>query len=311
MMMADALTLAFCFFLLIAGAFVMLYRALYSEHPLQRRLEEMAGRSRVGEGRLSGEAPPEHGLGEVFLDWARKRMPQPNLEKPAVEKMVRTLRHAGFYDPTAPKAFQAIRLLSALAGALLGYLVSPFLGRSGTILMLIGVGLGYEIPIFAIRRMSNARQLRITKELPDIIDLLVVSVECGLGLQAAIRVVGRESGRQGKIMGEQLSTLSNEVSAGSTLGEGLRAVADRTGVDDVRSLAAMLIQSEKLGTEIGSALRGTSEQLRVKRSQRAEEAAQKLPIKMVFPMVLFLLPAMMAILIGPALVQIFRAFRFN
>ena len=159
--------------------------------------------------------------------------------------------------------------------------------------------------------MANARQLRIRKELPDIIDLLVVSVECGLGLQAAIRVVGRESQRQGRALGDQLTALSNELIAGSTLAEGLKAVGERTGVDDVKNLAAMLVQSDKLGTEIGHALRSTSEQLRIKRSQRAEEAAQKLPIKMVFPMVLFLLPAMMLVLIGPAMVQIFRAFRFH
>ncbi len=309
--MGEPFTSALFVFVLTSGGFFLIYSAVYGHHPLQRRMEELAARFKAGQEKQDNDAPAQHRLGAVFLDWAQKGMPQPDLDKPAVEKLVQTLRHAGFYHPAAPKAFQAVRLLCTAGGAVLGYILPLFLHRSTILAIPIGAGLGYEIPIIMVRRMANARQLRIRKELPDIIDLLVVSVECGLGLQAAIRVVGRESQRQGRALGDQLTALSNELIAGSTLAEGLKAVGERTGVDDVKNLAAMLVQSDKLGTEIGHALRSTSEQLRIKRSQRAEEAAQKLPIKMVFPMVLFLLPAMMLVLIGPAMVQIFRAFRFH
>ena len=105
-----------------------------------------------------------------------------------------------------------------------------------------------------------------------------------------------------------MALLSAELAAGGSLSDGLRGVAQRTGVEDLKTFSAILVQSEKLGTEIGQALRATADQLRVKRSLRAEEAAQKLPVKMVFPLVLLLLPAMMLILVGPAMIQFLRVF---
>jgi tight adherence protein C len=138
-----------------------------------------------------------------------------------------------------------------------------------------------------------------------------VCAECGLGLLASIRIVGRECERQGRLMGGQLASASAELAAGSTLGESMRAIALRTGVEEIKNFSAILVQSEKLGTDMAQALRATGDQLRVTRTMRAEEMAQKLPIKMVFPMVFLLLPALMIVLTGPALIQFFRVFNFR
>jgi tight adherence protein C len=296
-------------FLLTFGLCATLYFAVdRNDRPLRQRLDDMAVKFRIGEESAPDAALVSQGVAGKLMDFAQRRMPDPNLEKPAVEKLVQTLQYAGFYGTGAAKIFQLLRLLSMIVLAIVGYVVANLYEASTLFLMLIGGAAGYAVPIFCVRTMANRRQTMIRREIPDLIDLLVVCVECGLGLMASIRIVGRESERHGRIMGEQLLQLSAELTAASTLGEGLRGVADRTGVDDIRTFSAILVQSEKLGSEMSEALRAVAEQLRAKRSMRAEEMAQKLPVKMIFPMVLFLLPAMLIVLLGPAMLNIFRFF---
>ncbi len=277
--------------------------------PCSVRLNDLAVKFRMGDGAAAGEPMPG-GVTQSFVEWAQRRMPDPNLDKPAVEKLVHTLEHAGFEGSAAPKVFQAIRLLATAGGVLLGYLAGAIRGNA-IFFMVAGAAFGYLLPLLYVRYLARSRQTKIRRELADVIDLLVVCVECGLGLMAAIRIVGRECERQGRIMGAQLGRLSAELAAGSSLGEGFQAVAQRTGVEDIKTFSAILVQSEKLGTEMAQALRATAEQLRIKRSMRAEEMAQKLPIKMIIPLILFLLPAMMLILAGPPAITIFRNFKFG
>ncbi len=296
------------FFLLTFALGATLYFAVdRGQRPLQQRLDDLAVKFRLGDTAPEDE-PVSHGIAGKLMEFAQRRMPEPDLDKPAVEKLVRTLQYAGFYSPAALKVFQLLRLLATGGLAVLGYLVAIATGGSILLYMIVLGAAGYALPIFYVRSLAKKRQLLIRREIPDMIDLLVVCVECGLGLMAAIRVVGRESERQGRIMGEQLLQLSAELTAASTLGEGLRSMADRTGVDDIGTVSSILIQSEKLGSQMGEALRATAEQLRVKRTMRAEEMAQKLPIKMIIPMILFLLPALMLVLLGPAMITIFRFF---
>lgn len=310
-MTADPFIAVIWFFVLALAACAMVYLAIdRGDRPLQRRLQEMAAAFRISEGNYN-EPVGSGGVAETLLEWAQRRLPAPNTEKPAVEKLVQTIQYAGFYSPAAPKLFQAVRLLVTALGGLLGYLGARFVGGSAIILCTAGAAIGYLVPLYYVRWLARTRQSNIRREMADVIDLLVVCVECGLGLLAAIRIVGREAGHQGRIMGEQLSTLSAELAAGASLADGFRAIAQRTGVDDIRTLSAILVQSEKLGTEMGQALRATAEQLRVKRSMRAEEMAQKLPVKMIFPMVFFLLPAILMVLVGPVMIQIFRSFNFR
>jgi tight adherence protein C len=139
------------------------------------------------------------------------------------------------------------------------------------------------------------------------LDLLVVCVEAGLGLCEAIKIVGSETQRQKQEIGTELSTVSAELAAGSSLGQALRSFAVRTAVEDIKPLAATLVQSEQLGAQIGPALRSISDSMRTTRRLRAEEAAAKTTVKILFPLVLFILPAMMSVIVGPAMIQIMRA----
>ena len=315
-METGALIPVFWFFVLSFAACATLYLAFPRGHQsTQRRLQSLALKFRYGEGSyLEGadQAGAESGSGIAnVLDWAQRWIPKPDLKKPAMEKLAQTLTYAGFENPAAPRLFQLIRLNVTAACALLGYLLSVVRGDFASIYVVSAAMIGYLAPLYYVRTLARSRQKRIRREIVDVIDLLVVCVECGLGLLAAIRIVGRECEHQGRLMGAQLARLSAELTAGSGLGEGLRAVAQRTGVEEIRSFAAILVQSEKLGTEMAQALLATADQLRVKRSLRAEEVAQKLPIKMIIPLIGFLLPAMMMILLGPPIIQIFRSFNFH
>jgi tight adherence protein C len=166
--------------------------------------------------------------------------------------------------------------------------------------------LGYVLPAFYIAARIKSRQKQMQKALPDALDLLVVCVEAGLGLNQALVRVSEEIERVSTVLSEQIGLVNLEIRAGTPRDEALRNLADRTGLEDIRSLVAMLIQTDRFGTSIAQALRVQSETLRTKRRQRAEEAAAKTTIKLVFPLVLFIFPAMFVVILGPALIQIFE-----
>jgi len=135
----------------------------------------------------------------------------------------------------------------------------------------------------------------------------VVCVEAGLGITESIKMVGSEADRQGQLIGRELSMVSGELNSGAGLGRALRALAERTNIEDIKPLAATMIQSEQLGSRMGPALRALSDSLRSSRRMRAEETAQKTTVKILFPLVFFILPAMMIVIVGPAMMQILHA----
>ncbi len=311
-MAADPFISVTWVFLLSFAACATLYFALDRGHrATQRRLRDLAVKFRISEGNYHEQALWGSGVAETLLELARRRLPAPKLEKPGVEKLVQTIQYAGFDHPDAARIFLASRLLVTAACGLLGYLAAALVESSAWVFVFFGATLGYLAPLYYVKARANSRGRRIRRELPDVVDLLVVCVQCGLGLQAAIRIVGRECDRQGKTMGKQLATLSAELTAGASLSDGMRGIAQRTGVEDLKTISAILVQSEKLGTEMAQAMRATAEQLRARRNMRAEEMAQKVPVKMIIPLIAFLLPAMMLIMIGPAIVQIYRTFNFH
>jgi len=274
---------------------------------LDDRLNDLAVKVRMSDNAFDNEDEMPEGLGKMLLQWAVRRLPNPKLDTPSGERLLHTLSHAGFTSPAAVKMYQLVRLSSMAAVALFGLLLAFLTGTSsgGTLIyMVCGAVVGGFIPSYYVGSKARSRQVKITRELSDVLDLLVVCVEAGLGIFEAIRVVGKESERQQRILGSELATLSGEISAGATLAQGLRGLAERTGVDDVKALAAILIQSEKLGSQMAPALRSSSDSLRTKRRLRAEEAAQKSTVKMLVPLVLFVLPAMLIVIVGPALIQI-------
>jgi tight adherence protein C len=150
------------------------------------------------------------------------------------------------------------------------------------------------------------RQEKILVGFPDALDLMVVCVEAGLGLDAAINRVGEEMKVSNALLSEEFRLLGLELRAGKTRRDALKNLGLRTGLEEVKSLMTLLIQTDKFGTSIAQALRVHSDSMRTKRYQRAEEMAAKLPVKLVFPLILFIFPALFVVIVGPAVIKIFR-----
>jgi tight adherence protein C len=167
--------------------------------------------------------------------------------------------------------------------------------------MLAGVGasIGFMLPFLTVFRKSRARVREMRETLPDTLDLIVVCVEAGMGVDAALNRVGKEQNSQGLALGEELVLSTQEMQAGANRKEALIRLADRVGIEEFRALVTFLTQTEEMGGSIARSLRVYAETMRDKRSQAAEEAARKTVIKLIFPLVFFILPAIFIILLGP------------
>ena len=216
-------------------------------------------------------------------------------------KLQTKLVRAGYRGHEAVAVFFGIRL--AFAVLCFWVFATPMFMRSNLALALAGCGLGYLLPSMVLGRMAKRRQHRIRMGLADGLDLLVVSVEAGLGLDQAIQRVGEEIAFAHRDLSDELRLVNLELRAGKGRTESLRALAERTGVDDLASLVAMLVQTDRFGTSVAQSLRVHSETLRTKRRQRAEEAAAKTGVKMVFPLVFCIFPAIFVVTIGPAAIK--------
>lgn len=221
----------------------------------------------------------------------------------------RFLANAGYRGPTALPIYWGLRLLLPLVLGTLAFLITPALGYGPEITLFATIYfavVGYIAPPFYLRSKKNARQKDIQKALPDVLDLLVICVEAGLGLNQALLRVSQEIGHVSTLTASELSLVNSEIRAGVPREEALRNLADRTGVEDVRSLVTVLIQTDRFGTSVARALRVHSDTMRTKRRQRTEEAAAKTTIKLVFPLAFCIFPAMFVVVLGPALIQIAR-----
>jgi tight adherence protein C len=216
-------------------------------------------------------------------------------------KMRLRLVQAGFRGEESLTVFFGIRVAVAVGAFALCTL--PVIMRPNVPLALAGCGLGYVLPGIVLARLVKRRQHRIRLALPDALDLLVVSVEAGLGLDQALQRVGSEIDFAHPDLSHELRLVNLELRAGKGRVDALRNLAERTGVDDVASLVAMLIQTDRFGTSIAKSLRVHSDTLRTKRRQRAEEAAAKTGVKMVFPLVFCIFPAIFVVTIGPAAIK--------
>jgi tight adherence protein C len=222
-------------------------------------------------------------------------------------RVQQTLMQAGYRRSGAVAAYFGTRLamLTALgAAAIFGTLT---VGAPPAALILtgaVGATFGWVAPQYYVKRRIRKRQLSLQRALPDTLDLLVVCVEAGLGLNQALVRVSEEIEHVSEIMSEELVLANLEIRAGTPRDEALRNLGERTGLGDLKSLTAMLVQTDRFGTSIATALRVHSDTMRTKRRQRAEEAAAKTTIKLVFPLVLFIFPAMFVVILGPAVLHI-------
>jgi tight adherence protein C len=179
------------------------------------------------------------------------------------------------------------------------------------IFALIFGAMGYYVPTLWLGRAINRRRGEIQNGLPDAIDLMIVCIEAGSGIDQALNRVAEELAIAYPALARELELVSAETRAGKPRLEAFRNFADRTKVDDVRSLVAMLIQTDRFGTSIGQALRTHAETSRTKRRQRAEEKAAKLAVKLLFPLVFCLFPAFYVIVLGPSMLSLFRHFVYG
>lgn len=220
---------------------------------------------------------------------------------------------AGIRWRNAPAVFWGAKIVLAVLlpvcflGARIAY-PDRFL-FSHSILVSIGVFLaiaGFYLPNTWLRLKTNKRKQTIRDGFADALDLLVVCVEAGMGLDSAISRVAREMALDNKILSEELSLMTLELRAGKLRRDALKNLAMRTDLEDVNSLVTLLIQADKLGTGIGTALRVFSDSFRTKRYMRAEEAAAKIPVKLVLPLILFIFPTLLITIMGPAAIRIYR-----
>ena len=218
-------------------------------------------------------------------------------------RMERKLMQAGFRRPESVYVFHGLQALCS-ATLLLTFLATGWLQRNLLLFGLVALFFGAALPDVTLARLIKARQLRIQLGLPDILDLMVVGVEAGLGLDQALMRVAEELRQAQPDLCDELRQYTLEVNAGRRRAEALRNLGARSDVEDLRALVAVLIQTDRFGTSIADSLRVFSDSLRTKRRQRAEERAAKLPVKMLIPLFLFIFPATLIVVAGPAMLHI-------
>jgi len=250
---------------------------------------------------LRPETKGKPGLRDRLEAWAKDREENEELQHKLIQ--------AGFESTTAPAVYFLFRISSMVLLPVIALILIP---RTQFILFVasmgVGVFLGMIFPVAMLDRLVRLRQDKIKRSVPDALDLLVVCVEAGTSLDAAILRVAKELRLAHPDLAHELAVVNRLTNAGMARDDALRGLWKRTGVLDIRALVSSLIQSEKWGTSIATVLRVSAETLRRRRKQDAEKRAKMAPLKMTFPLLFFILPALFAVILGPAVVQIIQEF---
>ena len=303
---AEELTPIFVFAAIMAGTFWLLSSVSARNSQAEDRLERI-GRPKslvdieVSQADTKGRYA---GLKDMFSNLGGAMEPQNDLEKNTIRLR---LANAGFRSEQAAGVYAGIRIVSLVVFLLPALFI--FLLKDGFTLKsmqyTLGLGgIGFYLPQISLWYLRTTRQKEIFLTLPDALDLLVVCVESGLGLDAALRKVTEEMKGHAKTICEEFQLANLQLQMGRPRREVLHDLGIRTGVDDVRSLAAILIQADRFGSSIAQALRVQSDAMRTRRRQLAEEKAAKTAVQLIFPLVLFIFPAIFVVLVGPAAIQI-------
>jgi tight adherence protein C len=298
MLLIITISTFICFSLGVMGVYWLMYRP---QSAATERLQRMSRSASVAPSAIS--ITEDHAgaeLAERFAAPLNRLVPASATE---VQKLQRQLMQAGYRAPSAPAIFRAIQLIALISFPGAVALGCALLARPiGSAMMWIlgAFVVGFFAPRYMLGRMIRSRQLRVRWGLADALDLMVVSIEAGLGLNAAMLRVSDELKDVHPDISEEFEMANLEIRVGREREEALRNLAERTGVDDLRSLVAMLIQADHFGTSIARAVRVYSDSLRTKRRQRAEQAAQKAAVKLLLPLAAFLFPTLFIAILGPA-----------
>jgi tight adherence protein C len=290
------------FGLLAAGAAAFLILALPSPSRVHRRLQSQ-GRSEPGLIRVE-EQPPV--LPASFIKQCEAKLGI-DKDSPKFKETKKSLAQAGYLSDRSMATYLGLRLGLAVAAPVLAL---PWVLRQPWSKVFVVAALylllvaGYYLPALILNRLIAARQKRIRESLPDALDLMVVCVEAGQGLNAAMKRVAEEMQLSDPCLAGEILQVNLEINAGAERDRALRNLAERTGVDEVASLCNILIQSDRFGTSIAQALKVQSDTLRTTRRQKLEELAAKTTVKLVFPLLLFIFPAILVVILGPAVIRI-------
>lgn len=267
--------------------------------------------SRLGRGQSTSNVDVDknlrfHGLKDAIASLGGAMEGQSDLEK---NNLKLKLTNAGFRSDGAPMIFQGLRVLSIalflLPSSGILFVMEGFTQKALMYVVILG-GIGYYLPQIVLHLLMTGRKKQVFLTMPDALDLLVVCVESGLGLDAALRKVTDEMKNHAKIICEEFALSNLQLQMGRPRRDVLHDLGVRTGVDDMKALAAILIQADRFGSSIAQTLRVQSDSMRVRRRQIAEEKAAKTAVQLIFPLVLFIFPAIFVVLVGPAAIQIQR-----
>jgi tight adherence protein C len=268
------------------------------------RLEEFSNPAKRGEKAKKGSV-------SSMLEKATPALAKPLQPKneQEVSKLKLRLTQGGFRSETAPSIFLGLKFIGLIAG--LFVCGGPMLLINGAnqktlIYVVLTAGGLFYLPDIVVWWVSRSRKQQIFLSLPDALDLLVVCVEAGLGLDQAMRKVSEEMKRTARVICEEFNLCNFQLQMGRGRAEVLHELGQRTGVDDLRALAAILIQADKFGSSIAQALRVQSDSMRTRRRQLAEEKAAKTAVKLIFPLVIFIFPGIFVVLVGPAAITMVR-----
>lgn len=289
----------------IGGGLAGLAMIIFSPRTIRERLAFFMGKAEVSQLETGGWVER---VAKVAQPFTRLSLPEEGWEKSALRTL---FMNAGWRTPAAPTLYFASKTVLALgvpAVVALGLALSDkqLAGQQFMLLLFFCAALGYYLPNIVLVNIARRRQREIFETIPDALDLLTVCVEAGLSLERALIKVAGEIHIKSLVLAQELQLVLMEMRAGFTKEKALRNFALRTGVEDVDTLVAMLIQSERFGTSMGASLRVHSDNLRTKRRMMAEESAAKVALKLMFPLIFCIFPTVLMVLIGPAAIQIVR-----
>jgi tight adherence protein C len=289
----------------IVGGLAALAMAIFSPRTIRERLVVFMGKAEVSQLETGGWVER---VAKVAQPFTKLSLPEEGWEKSALRTL---FMNAGWRTPAAPTLYFASKTVLALGipsvvALALVLLDKQLPGQRLLLLLFACAACGYYLPNVVLVRIARRRQREIFETIPDALDLLTVCVEAGLSLERALIKVAGEIHIKSLVLAQELQLVLMEMRAGFTKEKALRNFALRTGVEDVDTLVAMLIQSERFGTSMGASLRVHSDNLRTKRRMMAEETAAKIALKLMFPLIFCIFPTLLMVLIGPAAIQIVR-----
>ena len=289
-------------FLIVFGIVLVVLR-LFAGNAVQVRLDTLDGRKvDTDKGRRTSQRWMARVV-SLTRPLAKLSVPEDGWEESPVR--IRFI-NAGWRKSTAPALFYAAKTGLTLLLPILMYLLLRHGDHNLFLWLVAAAAAGYYLPDLWLKHCLKERQREVFETFPDALDLMTVCVEAGLAMDAALARVAQEIGLKSMVLAEELQLVTLELRAGSAKDKALRNLALRTGVEDVDALVTLLIQAERFGTSIAASLRVQSDQLRTKRRQRAEETAAKIALKLLFPLIFFIFPSLMVVLMGPAILQIYR-----